>query len=617
MPVPAPSGSPRRFLSSAPIGAIVVVVMLSACDTHSNRVAATPDEAVFRALAEIGLDDTALAVPKLGGLSVSPAARLPIVDRLMANPLEMRPLTARLLEPRTGGGGAEFLAGRIEALGIMPASATFAPADEDPVAGAPVTPLLAVATSVAKAHREALALSPNQWRELSRDLADLIAYQGEEQEQRWITRKSFHAISHKPEPGDIAEHLLALVRALEALVTSDSALDQWKPREWRTPLGRVRIGTRGADRYEGEYFAILDPGGDDTFVDVHAPLQVGAVLLVRDVAGNDDVSWSEYAGPGTGLFGFSVWMDDAGDDTYQGGNVGAGAAIHGAGLLWDRQGNDRYEGGSQVQGVANYGIGVLWDEQGDDQYQAGMSAQGFGGPGGIGMLIDASGDDRYHCGGLAPDRMEARIARHAGIRYVTMCQGYGFGFRPDISGGLGVLLDHGGNDSYEADIFGQGGGFWFAAGILGDLAGDDRYRALEHCQGSSVHLSAGFLGDWAGNDRYEGFEHCQGVGVDRGAGFLYDEQGDDSYAATRDAQGTGLKTYGVGLLWDRAGGDRYDAKESSQGYSALVDPLPENEWPVGLLIDEGAGDDAFELTNVKPPGRRPRIQNRQGITVAR
>lgn len=642
---------PTRRPSWRPPGRVLaglVLLTVTGCNPpgRENAEPPTSDAEVYQTLAAIGLDATALSVPKLGPMAVSHAARLPIVDRLMSDPLEMRHLGERLVERDvTAGRKRDYFAsllGDLRARDVLQApqagaavsldSAWRAASADGLIANIPVGPpaalrdhgelsavlagMIGAASTASQEMRAMLAVTDAEWRILAPLIRQKLAFRGDDQNTRWLTERIFHTVGARMSLNKTAQSFLELVAAVEAALPPTTQ-SPWPPGEWMTPLGRLRIGSRDADHYQGEYFAILDPGGNDTYEDVAAPLRPGSVLVVVDLDGNDAIGWHTRAGPGAGVLGYSLWLDAAGDDSYVGNNVGAGAAVLGAGVLWDRSGNDRYEGGSLAQGAANYGIAILLDEAGSDSYRAGFAGQGFGGPAGFGVLIDAAGDDRYACGDLVPDRVEARRARHGAEHFLSMCQGFAFGFRPEVSGGFGALLDRAGNDQYRVDIFGQGAAFWFGAGMLTDRDGDDRYEAFEHCQGESVHLGAGFLGDWNGNDRYSGFEHCQGVGVDRAAGFLYDQRGDDTYSAERDAQGAGLKAFAVGILWDASGADRYRAAETAQGIASLVDPIPEDQLGVGILLDNGKGTDVFELAGAEQPGRRPRIRNRQGIAANR
>jgi hypothetical protein len=454
--------------------------------------------------------------------------------------------------------------------------------------------------------------------ELIRDhLKRILVYDGTDPDVTSLIPETYHQIGQRIELTSFMSALLQLFSAIETalpeLAQADSNIESM---EWQTPLGLVRISGAGSDRHEGGFLVLVDLGGDDTYVNVGTDPKPGNVSVVIDMDGNDRVTWRDLPGPGSGLFGFGVWLDLEGDDSYTGGNMGLGAALFGGGIFWDEAGNDSYEAGTLSQGVGQYGVGIFADVQGDDSYKADMRGQGFGGPGGVGFLIDVAGNDRYNCGGRFPDPVKARARRHQGKHFLSLCQGYATGVRPDVSGGLGLLFDQGGNDGYEADIFAQGAAYWFGLGMLVDSSGDDRYEAYEHVQGEGLHLGAGFLGDWSGNDNYVAYEHAQGVGVDRASGILYDESGDDIYRSNHESQGTGVKPHGVGILIDRRGADSYETLRDSQGYAKPDPAFPDEQWPIGILLDL-EGQDSVKQPYTDAVGGEGRIQNKQGLMIDR
>jgi len=452
---------------------------------------------------------------------------------------------------------------------------------------------------------------------LHEHLTGSVSYTGLKLDPRRMILETYHVVGARVKHAELTTAVLQLLAAAESVLPELREITApGKTLEWNTPLGRVRIAGDGDDHHSGSYALLIDLGGDDVYEDVGQELEPGRVSLVIDLKGNDSVRWKERPGPGAGLLGVSVWLDAHGNDSYTGSNMGMGVGLLGAGVLWDMAGDDRYQGGSMVQGVGQYGVGILVDEAGDDRYSAALYGQGFGGSGGIGMQVDLQGNDSYSCGGLVPDQSPVRRKRHAMVHYISACQGYSFGFRPRVSGGVGLLLDRDGSDRYQADLFAQGGAYWFGLGMLVDRAGDDRYKAFEHCQGESLHLGAGFLGDLSGDDSYEGYEHCQGVGMDRAVGILYDYRGNDSYLSNRQSQGAGLKPYGVGILLEAAGNDTYESAVQSQGYALKPGRFPEDQWPVGMLLDLG-GQDAFYQPHVSADHPDGRIQGRQGITIDR
>jgi hypothetical protein len=168
--------------------------------------------------------------------------------------------------------------------------------------------------------------------------------------------------------------------------------------------------------------------------------------------------------------------------------------------------------------------------------------------------------------------------------------------------GASLLIDFGGNDTYEAKYFAQGAAA-FGFGALLDLGGDDRYRIEAWGQGFGIGGGVGLLWDRAGNDRYlaggvpDVFNRAGGLSGAQGAGFghrgrlaggigiLRDDAGDDAYEAQMFAQGLGYY-YGLGLLWERGGNDQYRALQYAQGNGV--------HQALGVLREE-SGNDRYDL----------------------
>jgi len=612
------------------------VAALALCSAGCAPQAETPQErvdaAVARALENVGLKLEEITLPRLGR-PFSTAGRLAVVDAAMRRPTSMIALSQRLVGADAfTGTRAAYLAELLAGLGFRQPPADSV-AREGGSAGGDAAWLPAGKVEdvrLARVIRDLLSGMEQarlDWRSgggeptgaelaaIGDHLASSVSYDGLEIDPRLLMPDTYHAMGARVRQSAFGAALVRLLAVVDsALPRLGEVVAPPRAVEWDTPLGRVRIAGRGDDHHSGAYALLIDLGGDDLYREVGQALEPGRISVVIDVGGNDTVRWDALPGPGSGVLGIGVWLDGGGNDRYSGSNLGLGAGLMGAGVLWDVGGDDRYEGGSLVEGTGQYGVGVLVDENGDDEYVADVYSQGFAGPGGVGIQVDLQGDDRFFCGGLIPDQAPDRAERHVRVHYLSMCQGYSFGIRPRVSGGVGVLLDREGSDHYRADLFAQGGSYWFGLGMLVDGGGDDRYDAFEHCQGESLHLGAGFLGDWAGNDSYTGYEHCQGVGMDRAAGVLYDHGGDDSYLSTRQSQGAGLKPLGVGMLIDVAGNDRYRASEESQGFALKPDSFPDALWPLGVFVDFG-GKDEFVLPGSPPMNAQGRIQGRQGIAV--
>ncbi len=357
-----------------------------------------------------------------------------------------------------------------------------------------------------------------------------------------------------------------------------------------SPWGWIVFGGAGANRYRGAFAAIIEPGGDDEYELARvsaisarrasrgaAAAETCAVSVTVDLSGNDHYRGRGPGALGAGFLGAGVLYDGAGDDTYEADSPASlGAGWLGVGILWDRAGRDRYLAGAASEGVGFLGIGVLRDDAGDDLYQATLNAQGFGYVAGVGAIEDLAGNDIYV---IQP---EVTSVLHYNDRSYSLSQGVSFGARPHWSGGVGLLLDGGGNDSYVADLFAQGTAYWYGIGGLWDRDGHDHYVAYQYAQGSGVHRAIGLLLDGAGNDTYDSKGVSQGVGHDLGLGVLRDLAGNDTYSSTDLSQGAGSAN-GIGFLIDASGLDGYIGK-SDRNVLGFGDYRREFQ-SVGLALD--------------------------------
>ena len=106
-------------------------------------------------------------------------------------------------------------------------------------------------------------------------------------------------------------------------------------------------------------------------------------------------------------------------------------------------------------------------------------------------------------------------------------------------------LDFGGDDTYVADVFGQGCAYWYAVGVLLDGAGEDTYTVHNYGQGAGFHMAVGVLMDHAGDDRYTGTYHALGHALDRSVGWFVDFAGNDLYESGSESQGAAVKPFAV------------------------------------------------------------------------
>lgn len=342
----------------------------------------------------------------------------------------------------------------------------------------------------------------------------------------------------------------------------------------KTPMGEFIIGGKGSSHYTGSPASIIDLGGDDIY-ELSYDSTISTQVII-DLAGNDTYKALTDFCFGSGFFGTGILIDEEGDDTYLGKNFCLGSGLFGVGILLDKKGNDKYFGDTFTQGAGAWGIGILADLDGADNYNGALFAQGFGGVAGFGSLIDKAGNDQYFAGGKYKDIL--RYKEH----YLSLSQGFSYGIRPYMSGGVGLLLDYSGNDGYVADIFGQGSSYWWGWGCLYDKEGNDFYQAFQYAQGSATHMTLGTLIDGAGDDIYSSKGVSQGCGHDWACGILLDNSGNDNYYSNDLSQGAG-NANGIGIIIDQAGDDGYyvKSKANTQGYGN-----PRREYgSIGIFID--------------------------------
>lgn len=353
--------------------------------------------------------------------------------------------------------------------------------------------------------------------------------------------------------------------AVWRLAEQAGRMDAWptKPRSIETSLGRVIIGSPADDRHEGPALLVLDPGGDDLYLDGPGAangLLNHPVAVVIDLSGDDRYDAAGLLGVGGALWGVAVVLDFDGDDTYRSRGPGLGAGCFGAGWLEDFSGSDTYRATAYAQGAGVVGYGFLIDHQGNDGYEVGFYGQGFSGVMGWGLLADRGGHDRYFAGNVRRDH------ERNDDRFLSLSQGFSIGLRPHAGGGVAALVDLAGNDTYTADIYGQGVSYYYAAGFLLDGAGHDRYSVYQYGQGCGIHMSLGLLADASGDDTYNGYILTQGAAHDYAVGMLFDHAGNDTYTADHHAQGRALNN-AFALLVDREGEDAYFGRqrEGTQG----------------------------------------------------
>ena len=258
---------------------------------------------------------------------------------------------------------------------------------------------------------------------------------------------------------------------------------------WDTPIGAIALnGTQDNNYGAGPYLLIIDTGGNDRYAGGGATTSAAnPISLLLDLAG-DDV-YEAKGGPafGAGILGYGLLLDVKGNDRYSAEHSACGMASFGVGLLVDRDGKDKYEIDRVGQGAAFFGVAALCDFKGDDEYRCFTEAQGFGGVKGCGLLIDHEGNDRYEANDTKINYPSPQDANHN----TSLAQGCAFGRRDhpgegnSLAGGVGILVDGKGDDRYSCGVFGQGISYWYGLGMLIDLEGNDSYQGIWYCQGST------------------------------------------------------------------------------------------------------------------------------------
>lgn len=449
----------------------------------------------------------------------------------------------------------------------------------------------------------------------------------------------------------MAEGAIGIARAIEGAGLAELRdLDGTLTLE--TPRGRVAIRGAGATTYEGPEWSqvlfVLDLGGDDVYrapvgatssVDngvsvaidlggadrygyVEVPVAddvgpAGHARLPSDGAGrvapgaqNGPSSLSDAPRQGAGRLGIGMLIDlGSENDSYRSLRMSQGYGALGVGLLWDEGGDDTYEAEAGSQGAASAGVGVLVDRGGADRYVAYHQSQGFAYTRAVGVLYDASGTDEYFS---HPSDVLYWSPQSPGASNSSFTQGAAFGRRADfgdrvfMSGGLAILRDRAGDDSYTTGIFGQATGYWFGAGFLLDAEGNDTYDGEWYVQAGDAHYAIAALVDEAGNDEHNLMSTRRNASVagghDFSVGWLVDLGGDDVRRAPNLALGVG-HAGGLGALLDVAGADTYDVASSlSLGNASIETPgdaLRRLTGTVGLFLDAG-GTDTYTRPTVAP-----------------
>ncbi len=387
--------------------------------------------------------------------------------------------------------------------------------------------------------------------------------------------------------------------------------------KWRysadTTFGRIELTSDSADVSVDAALVLAIHGyGDDNYAMTSAAKRGlgeaynNAASVIFDLGGDDNYASVEDAihGFGAGVFGYGYVYDLGGNDHYKAGFIGQGSGIFGTGLLYDAAGDDSYSAVASSQGSGQYGTGILVDLAGNDRYESFQTSQGYGYTRGVGLLLDAAGEDQY----IANDTEIRFPGPQTAEHNTSMCQGVGNGRRGDYldghswAGGVGMLIDGGGTDSYSCGVFGQACSYWYGTGILCDKGSEsDGFKGIWYVQGSGAHFGLSCLQNDGGNDSYLAtINMAQGAGHDFSLSWFEDRAGNDSYSAPNLSLG-GANANGIGIFWDAAGDDSYRSKGVTLGCGGGVSApsLRQYMLNLGIFVD-GGGRDIYE-EEVPPP----------------
>jgi len=362
-----------------------------------------------------------------------------------------------------------------------------------------------------------------------------------------------------------AEHWFQLADPdwLASLQNCLSTLKHTSPLQRNTAFGKIILGTIRDDIYhmqqEQENIALLiDPAGNDTYQKSIGKLSSISQHLyntaIIDLSGDDQYHTSRASGFAFAALRNSLLLDLSGNDQYHAGHWAQGSAFAGIAALYDYQGNDQYNAAGFSQAAALFGTALLIDNKGNDQYSMQHHGQALGLPYGHAVLMDSQGDDQY-----IMDKGLASSYEKTPQSSESWGQGCGKGFRHILPGGLGILFDTQGSDSFSAGEFSQGGGYYYGMGLLYNLGNeDDSYQGSRYNSGFAAHQSIGGLIESGGNDHYKssGPAFC-GSAWDQSISLFSDQSGDDNYSG-KDFSYAASAHNSITSFWDISGHDRFN-----------------------------------------------------------
>ena len=395
------------------------------------------------------------------------------------------------------------------------------------------------------------------------------------------------------------------------------------------PLGILGIGI------------LIDRAGNDRYCQGLSPVFQPRDHTRADLVQDDPEKTGTHLVPFVQLYGNPRQPDSPGVGLYHGFAYGAG--FLGIGLLVDEAGDDLYLGQKYVFGTGYWqGIGMLDDRAGNDVYAAGMASIGVGINEGIGVLDDLQGDDHYQCLGLHEAGASVGASWDngydgAGIGYGSCWRGEARADAPQhrwqatFGGGVGLVRDGGGNDTYVSGAMSLACGYAGGVGIIVDDAGDDTYFARRgpggdnhsgqsgnYSLGHGCHRGIGYILDRGGNDRYSGGGSFGGWSWDVASGFLLDLGGDDVFTDFYDKGAVGRiglgMAQGLGVSLNVGGKDIYHCNSFGSAES-LAESYPGVGGNFSFFYDVGPEPDDYPALSTNNSSRLSGIKWRpEGAT---
>jgi len=360
----------------------------------------------------------------------------------------------------------------------------------------------------------------------------------------------------------------------KSLKSKNIYLENIKTKIINTKLGRIGLGGKEDNVWDGDYIFILDVGGNDKYNFTNSSKSVADSKKVRyivDLDGNDTYTGGDFS-YGSGYFGINILFDITGNDIYKTGNFTLGSGVFGIGILHDFCGNDTYTSGFASQGAGFYGIGILLDNNGDDKYESLPESQGFGFSKGIGLLCDYSGNDVYKIINSINSKQD---------KFLAFSQGSARGISNLSSGGIGMLFDFAGNDNYFSSGFSQGASDNYGFGAIYDNSGNDNYFSSFFSKGYGTQGGIGIFLESGGNDKYFSEFFSCGKAADFGSGLFFDLEGNDTnHIVLNQTKQEDFKSFSI--FADITGSDVYFLKSSTD--TAVIEDYKSSFSIPGICI---------------------------------